>query len=66
MKESTREDTIVMIMKWSDGSSACFFQSDNAAIKEYIKQKTLKNSGLHLKYTVKKYLKSEYDKLNGF
>ena len=55
-----------MIMKWSDGSSACFFQSDNAAIKEYIKQKTLKNSGLHLKYTVKKYLKSEYDKLNGF
>ena len=66
MKEETLEDTVVMLMKWSDGSSACFFQSDKGAIKEYIKQKALKNSGLRLKYTVRKYLKSEYDKLNGF
>ena len=66
MKEETLEDTVVMLMKWSDVSSACFFQSYKGAIKEYIKQKTLKNSGSRLKYTVNKYLKSEYDKLNGF
>ena len=66
MKNLTPGDAIIVLMKWSDGSRACFFQSDKGAIKEYIKQKTLKNSGTKLEYSIEKCLKSEYDKANGF
>jgi hypothetical protein len=66
MKKPALGDAIVVLMKWSDGSTACFFQSDKSAIKQYIKQKTLKNSGTKLEYSITKCLKSDYDKLNGF
>lgn len=59
-------DATIVLIKWSDGSTACFFQSDVAAIDEYIKQKTLKNSGVCLEYSMETCLKSVYDKLHGF
>ena len=63
MSESAIKDAIVVLMNWSDGSHACFFENDADAIGEYIKQKNHKNRGLNLECKVKKYLKSEYDKL---
>lgn len=66
MSEKDFIDSVVVRMRWSDGSHACFFQSDTVAIEEYIRQKTLKAAGQSLEYVIEHYLKSEYDKLNGF
>jgi hypothetical protein len=66
MKNVVTEDATIVLMKWSDGSNACFFESDSKAIEKYIEQKTLNNFGVKLEYSTKKCLKSVYDKLNGF
>ena len=63
--DSNDYDHLVVVLHWADGSHNTFFKHDKDALKRFVKTKR-GVLGNKLKYKVKEYKKSQYDRLNGF
>ena len=62
--DSNDYDRLIVVLHWTDGSHNTFFKHDKEAIKRFVKTKR-EALGQKLKYRVKEYKKSHYDRLNG-
>jgi len=58
-------DSLVVVLHWADGSLNTFFKHDKDAVKTFVKAKR-NLYGFKLKYKIKEYKKSQYDRINGF